>query len=245
MLLRASPEPGGAIASASSASVFHSPHAGHLPRPARRDGAAVLAHERRLDRPWPSRSAALVEIDAVEAGPEPRQHLVADGAGGAPTASMGRSGPTRSTQSPRCGAGSVDVGHVDGDQIHGDAPDDRRTLAANGDRAARRLVGGAGVAEHAVGVAGRDGGDAARASSRDSSPNSRCGRRRRRRAPAGCARCTRTMGATGVGRARARLGRRRARSRGARDRNENRCPSISPSEAARLARAGGSPERRR
>ena len=56
----------------------------------------------------------------------------------------------------------ADVGDVDGDQIHGHAPDDRRQLAANGDGAAGFRVRRTGVAEDAVGIAGSDGGDAAR-----------------------------------------------------------------------------------
>ena len=77
--LRASPEPGGATTSASSIERVPFPARGALAGPARRNGAAVLAHEGRLAEFRHARSVRLVEIDAVEARSEPRQHLIADG----------------------------------------------------------------------------------------------------------------------------------------------------------------------
>ena len=78
--LRASPVPGGGTASASSVSVFHSPHVAHLPAQ-RGEKAPQFWHTNVVLIALAIVSAALVEIDAVEAGAEPGQHLVADGAG--------------------------------------------------------------------------------------------------------------------------------------------------------------------
>ena len=107
-----------------------------------------------------SRSA---QIDAMKAASQPRQDLVADGASGSARPLRVR-WPARSVRPSRRVREAPDrhLGHVDGDEIHRDAPDDRARACRRWRpcRPGSRCC--AGVRGNAVGIARRDGGDAAR-----------------------------------------------------------------------------------
>ena len=102
-------------------------------------------------------------------------------------ASMVSPGPTRSTRSPRCGGG-LDVRHVDGDEVHRHAPDDRARVVPRMPTTGRAWPAGAYGPRDSRRHSPRRPPRCATRAPPATSPSSRRSRPPPRRAPAACAR---------------------------------------------------------
>ena len=91
---------------------------------------------------------------------EARQDLIADGAGGGGEIVNAGVGADEGGVVAAMDAAGGEIGDVDADEVHGNAPDHGTALAAEDRDAAGAILGTARGARHAIGVAERNDDDA-------------------------------------------------------------------------------------